>query len=115
MCELDYDSLRGGIQRFLMNNSDYNALASEIESVEALISDFGFLSFGRDYLKFKDSVFSLQIISRSLELTISNVKLCCDGGCIADANTLLRKFRDDLFFYLYVLVCDIVISTEEKQ
>lgn len=35
---------------------------------------------------------------------MGNVIACCEGGCVADANTLLRKYRDDLFFYLYVIV-----------
>lgn len=27
---------------------------------------------------------------------------CCESVCIADVNTLLRRYRDDLFFYFYV-------------
>ena len=38
------------------------------------------------------------------ELNMGSIINCCEAACIADANTLLRKYRDDLFFYLYVTV-----------
>ena len=55
---------------------------------------------------FHDKVFFLSKISISLECTIGSIISCCEYGCISDANTLLRKYRDDLFFYLYILVYD---------
>ena len=105
MCDFD-DSLRNDIQRFLVGKDKYKILISELKSIERLISDFKLLSFGKDYLKFNNHIFSLQKILLSIEFTIGNVIACCDVGCIADANTLARKFRDDLFFYMYILVYD---------
>ena len=100
------DSLRADIQKFLAGNNKYKTLIHELKSIERLINDFGFLSDGRNYLKFNNHLLSLQKILLSIELTIGSVIACCDVGCIADANTLARKFRDDLFFYMYILVYD---------
>lgn len=77
-----------------------------MESIRDFIDDYGFLTFGRDYISVKNYVFSLQKILISAELTISNMIDCCKNGCFADANILLRKYRDDLFFALYVVVYD---------
>lgn len=81
------------------------AIAS-IKEIEKLLIQFGFLSFGRDFVMAKSKVVSLQRISTSLELTMGSIISCCESGCIADANALLRKYRDDIFFYLYIMDYD---------
>ena len=35
--------------------------------------------------------------------TLKSIKLCCSIGSFSDANSLIRKLRDDLFQYLYIL------------
>lgn len=35
--------------------------------------------------------------------TLRSIKLCCSIGSFSDANTLIRKFRDDLIQYVYIL------------
>lgn len=35
--------------------------------------------------------------------TLKSIKLCCSIGSFADANTLIRKLRDDLILYVYIL------------
>ena len=35
--------------------------------------------------------------------TLHNVLHCCKQGCISDASILARKYRDDLFLYLYII------------
>ena len=35
--------------------------------------------------------------------TLKSIKLCCSIGSISDANTLIRKLRDDLIQYIYIL------------
>lgn len=40
----------------------------------------------------------------SLGLTVGSIVSCCEFGCIADANSLLRKYKDDIFFFLYLIV-----------
>lgn len=87
------------------NKSCQDILAS-LKSLECFLCDFENLSSGRDIIFFHDRVFFLSKINISLECTMGSIISCCEYGCIADANTLLRKYRDDLFFYLYILVYD---------
>ena len=87
------------------NKSCQDILAS-LKSLECFLCDFENLSSGRDIIFFHDRVFFLSKINISLECTMGSIISCCEYGCIADANTLLRKYRDDLFFYLYILVFD---------
>lgn len=82
-----------------------DVLAS-LRSVEHFLCDFEVLSSDRDVVFFHNRVFFLSRISISLKCTMGSIISCCEYGCIADANTLLRKYRDDLFFYLYILVYD---------
>lgn len=35
--------------------------------------------------------------------TLKSIKLCCSIGSFSDANTLIRKLRDDLLLYAYLL------------
>ena len=87
---------------------------SEFNKVEQFLSNFGDLSFGRDLIVCKGRFFSLQRLLNSVELTAGSIISCCKAGCVADANSLLRKFRDDLFFYLYIEVYDKILKVGEN-
>ena len=102
-------------QKIISQDNACQSIIHEMEIVEKLLSDFGFLTFGRDYSLCKNKYFSLQMISTSVELTVGNIISCCRSGCLADANTLLRKYRDDLFFYLYIVVYDTSIKNESNK
>lgn len=39
----------------------------------------------------------------STQMTLQSIQLCCENSSLADAHTLIRKYRDDLYFYLYIL------------
>lgn len=90
-------------------------LISEMHAVEKFLDDFCFLSLGRDFVFCGGNTFSLQTISLSFELTVGNIISCCEAGCIADAYSLLRKYRDDMFFYLYVIVYDTCNKLDNKS
>lgn len=79
-------------------------LIDEMKTLEEFIASFGYLSIGRDFIVINDWSFSLQHKIKSIELTAGNIVSCCESACLADANILLRKYRDDLFFYLYIIV-----------
>ena len=81
-------------------------LIEEIKIIEDFIDNLGNLVFGRDFIICKNHNFSLQTILTSAQLTIGSIISCCKNGCIADANLLLRKYRDDMFFYLYIIIYD---------
>ena len=87
----------------------------EMHSVEKFLNDFGFLSLGRDYVLCGRRSFSLQMISTSCELTAGSIISCCESGCMADAYSLLRKYLDDLFFYLYIVVFGTCNMQENKS
>jgi hypothetical protein len=45
---------------------------------------------------------STELIDSSTQ-TLKSIKLCCSIGSFSDANTLIRKLRDDLIQYVYIL------------
>src|SRR5690554_6446984 len=40
---------------------------------------------------------------RTAQRTLNSIFVCCTYGCFADANVLVRKYRDDLFQYLFIV------------
>lgn len=94
--------------RFVEIDSGCQKAINELKAIEEFLGSFGFLTFSRDFVFGVSGqntiLFSQNSIMTSLELTMGNMIACCKSGCIADANTLLRKYRDDLFFYLYISV-----------
>lgn len=92
--------------QIISQDTECETLISNMRTVEKFMSDFGFLSFGRDFVLCRSHSFSLQMVSTSCELTVGSIVSCCESGCMADAYSLLRKYRDDLFFYLYIVVYD---------
>ena len=38
--------------------------------------------------------------------TLKSIQACCQLGTFSDANVLVRKYRDDLFLYLFILEAD---------
>lgn len=87
-----------------------SVLIKQLKKLESFLDDFNFLIFGRDNIVCKNYVFSLQTILNSSQATLGNIIECCKCFCIADANTLLRKYRDDLFFCLYLVIYDVNVK-----
>lgn len=82
-------------------------IISELKTIVNFIINFTDLSFDRDFISCKKITLSLHTISTSFEMTAENIVSCCESGCLADANSLLRKYKDDLFFFLYIIVYDV--------
>ena len=99
-------SIRQLNQEMIAQDLECQKIIAEMHAVEKFLSDFGFLSFGRDFVLCGKYTFSLQMVSTAFELTAGSIISCCESGCIADAYSLTRKYRDDLFFYLYIVVYD---------
>ena len=101
-------TVRQANARFVKQDPECQQVVSKLKEIEKFLESFGFLTFGRDFVfgtsGQKTIFFSLENVMTSLELTMGSVIACCESACIADANTLLRKYRDDLFFYLYISV-----------
>lgn len=102
--EYEEPSLRQLNQKIIAQNVECKKIIDEMHAVENFLSDFGVLSLDRDFVLCGKRSFSRQTISTSSVLTAGSIISCCESGCIADAYTLMRKYRDDLFFYLYIVV-----------
>ena len=99
-------SIRSINQQKIKTDDKCQITIQKMLNIEGFLSGYGFLSFGRDFVLLNNQIISLQIIITSSELTAGSIISCCEAGCFADANTLLRKLRDDLFFYLYIMEYD---------
>lgn len=92
-------------------NSTLNSI-EQCKKLESFLKRFNFLIFGRDNIVCKNYVFSLQNILNSSQATLGNIVECCKCFCLADAYTLLRKYRDDLFFCLYLVTYDVKVRLQ---
>ena len=54
------------------------------------------------FTKGKPLIINTTLLDNSIQ-TLKSIKLCCTIGSFADANTLIRKLRDDLILYVYIL------------
>lgn len=102
---------------FVLNNKDFNSLIEEIEYTKEFINNLYELNYSKVvHINLKDPFF-ISIILNSARLTLHSIQLCCENCNLADSHTLIRKYRDDLFFYLYILYVDTdtnLFSNEEK-
>lgn len=113
--EYDTSSIRQINRCVIVQDNECQKLISEMHKIEEFLGDFGFLSFGRDFVLCGKNTFSLQMVVTSCELTAGSVISCCESGCMADAYSMLRKYRDDMFFYLYVVVYDTYNKLENNS
>lgn len=104
--EYNEDSVRCMNHRIIAEDAECLQAISELRSIESFLNEFGFLSCGRDFTFCGGYSISLQMVLTSCELTAGSIVSCCEDGCMADAYSLLRKYRDDLFFYLYLAIFD---------
>lgn len=100
------DTIRWSNARAISASNECQSALKELKSIRHFLNDFGFLTSGRDFVRCRHYMFSPQDIFTSLELTMGSIFSCCENACLADANSLLRKYRDDLFFYLYIIAFD---------
>lgn len=110
--------IRQANAKFVEQNSECQQVINKLREIEKFLERFGFLTFGRDFVfgasGQKTIFFPMNKVMTSLELTMGSVIACCEAACVADANTLLRKYRDDLFFYLYISVYNSLDKHSEK-
>jgi len=113
----EYAQMENNNIHHLSNNKDYVDLLKEIGRVREFFSSYSFLQFGRDMeflLVSKQIIFRNGILVSS-EQTLGSIHSCCQLGNFADVNILLRKYRDDLFFYLYITVTARKQATQDKK
>lgn len=91
-------------QNAALSNSNIKELIDNISETQIFMVDLGCLSFGRDFTFMRfDKIIQTNLILDSTTRTLESIRKCCENTNFADAYTLLRKYRDDLFYYLFVL------------
>ena len=100
-------------------DKDCIKLLNEIKSTRDFFESFSFLQFGRDSFVFATptslgNLFCANGILISVEQTLESLESCCKLGNFSDAYILLRKYRDDLFFYLDVC-CQGIFKNSYQQ
>jgi hypothetical protein len=86
---------------------EFETFSEEIDYLIDFLKGFSeLLSFNGHIISFVSdkNVYMLNttLIDSSIQ-TLRSIKLCCSIGSFSDANTLIRKLRDDLIQYIYIL------------
>lgn len=90
----------GETEEFKIFSQEFDQNIEFLESFSTLIWMSGrIISFFSDK---KMHFVSTTLLDNSIQ-TLKSIKLCCSIGSFADANTLIRKLRDDLILYVYIL------------
>ena len=88
-------------------DKNFIKLRGEIEYTRTFIGDYCFLQLERNFiisLTPFETTCNVNDILISAEQTLESIVSCCSLGNFSDAYVLLRKYRDDLFFHLYILL-----------
>lgn len=84
---------------------EFKDFAKEIDYLINFFKNFSYLNCNR-IISFQWEndlfIFDMTLIENAIQ-TLNSIKLCCSIGSFSDANTLIRKFRDDLIQYAYIL------------
>lgn len=92
---------------YFSTNQDWNYLLLKLKKIKIFFEQLYILTFNQNFKAIHTSnglvTLDCYCILQSATQTFSSMLLCIEYGNIADSYVLLRKFRDDLFFYLYVL------------
>lgn len=95
----EFDLNRNGVSK----NQDFVSLIDLLTQIRDFLSELGYLTFGRDMTVFRQTgAVNGNIILDSATRTMESIRFCCMNANFADAYSLLRKYRDDLFYYLYL-------------
>ena len=102
------------------NDQNFKNLNEILTELRDFLNELGYLAFGRDISVLrKTGPVNGNIILDSATRTMESIRLCCMNANFADAYTLLRKYRDDLFYYIYVFAVagysDITHFFDESQ
>lgn len=84
-------------------NSEFILLDESLAGLRDFLNELGYLAFGRDISVFRRiGPVNGNVILDSATRTMESIRYCCLNANFADAYSLLRKYRDDLFYYVYL-------------
>jgi len=91
----------------IIDTEEFKKFELEFDSNIEFLQDFSnLISFSGRIISFitKEKVHIVHsvLIDSSVQ-TLKSIKFCCSNGSFSDANTLIRKLRDDLLLYAYIL------------
>lgn len=94
-------------ERQIDETEDFRAFTIDIDYLIEFLNNCTVLfnNSGRIITFFsKEGIYTLgtELIESSTQ-TLRSIKLCCSFGRFSDANTLIRKLRDDLIQFVYIL------------
>lgn len=96
----DYEKNRN----FIGKDSAFISLNVTLTGLRDFLDQLGYLTFGRDTSVLRRiGHVNGNIVLESATRTMESIRFCCLNANFADAYALLRKYRDDLFYYVYLL------------
>lgn len=97
--EKEFEKNRNKVRK----NKDFAHLIETLTEVRDFFNELGYLTFGRDIFFYRRiGAISGNSILDSVTRTLESIRYCCMNANFADAYSLLRKYRDDLFYYVYL-------------
>lgn len=85
-------------------NPHFKTLISELVDLQTFVSELSSLVGDKNLcFTFNHKLLFPDIIITSVASTFVSIIQCCKYGNLSDAYTLLRKAKDDMFFYLYLI------------
>ena len=88
----------------IKENASFQELNTLLEEIRNFMYEIGFLTYDRDSIVLHQvGVISGNQILDSVSRTVESIRYCCLNANFADAYSLLRKYRDDAFYYIYML------------
>ena len=88
----------------LLNQLNISENIKSIEDDIGIMNNLSDLFFDKSFVSVDNKVINLVELFQSVQLTLYSALECFKHFCIADTYTLIRKYKDDLFFYLFLLV-----------
>jgi len=86
----------------ITNDKQSGEIIAELKYISSFLNNLAFSFFGKTFVFGKKTIECSRLLY-SVNYTLENVIKCSVRYCISDSMTLLRKFKDDLWFVLYVL------------
>lgn len=90
-------------RNYTSKNQEFIHLNDTLTELRDFLNELGYLAFGRDMSVLKRiGLVNGNIVLDSATRTMESIRNCCLNANFADAYSLLRKYRDDLFYYVYL-------------
>ncbi len=94
-----------------------NKATINLEEIKSFMEELSDLLWGRVFALIDGQTLMPQTIINSTCITLESLINCVENARFTDANILLRKYRDDIFFFLYIIcyVKDTNDNVDEKH